>query len=200
MFIAALALATIAQDIDAGLGRVEITPTVSMPMYGYANRRCGPSSGTHDALQAKVLILRSGPTQVGIVTADLGSLVSLRLHQEAARRGIKPLLLAASHSHSTPAFIPPSVPAETGAAYQREVEDKILGALEQAQRSMFPARFGIGRGEIQAGYNRLLLGEDGRARALFNNPERLPLGPIDPEFMLLRIELSREAAGAPSAR
>jgi neutral ceramidase len=186
----------LAQEIDAGVARVDITPAVSMPMYGYANRKCGPSIGTHDALAAKVLILRAGDTQLGIVTADLGSLVSARLHQEAARRGIKPLLLAASHSHSTPAFIPPSVTAEQGAPYQREVEDKILGALDAAQKSLFPARLGVGRGQIQAGYNRLVKREDGRARALFDNLERLPLGPVDPEFMILRVD---DRAGNPKA-
>lgn len=191
-----LLAATLAQEIDAGLARVEITPAVSMPMYGYANRKCGPSNGVHDPLFAKVLILRSGDVQLGIVTADLGSLVSKRLHEEAARRGIRPLLLAASHSHSSPAFIPPSVTAEQGAPYQREVEDKILGALERAQKAMFPALFGVGRGEIQAGYNRLVRREDGRARALFDNLERLPLGPIDPEFMVLRVD---DRAGNPRA-
>ena len=191
-----LLLVFLTQELDAGLARVEITPTVSMPMYGYANRKCGPSAGTHDPLFAKVLILRSGTAQLGIVTADLGSLVSARLHAEAAKLGIRPLLLAASHSHSSPAFIPPSVTAEQGAPYQREVEDKILGALREAQRSMFPARFGVGRGEIQAGYNRLLLRDVGRARALFDNLERVPLGPIDPEFMVLRVD---DRAGNPKA-
>lgn len=191
-----LASAALAQELEAGLAKVEITPSVSMPMYGYANRKCGPSNGTHDPLFAKVLVLRDGPSMLGIVTADLGSLVSPRLHEEAGRRGIRPLLLAASHSHSTPAFLPPSVPTEQGAPYLREVEDKILAALDQARQSLFPARFGIGRGQIQAGYNRLLLREDGRARALFDNLERIPLGPVDPEFMILRVD---DRAGQPKA-
>ncbi len=187
-FLPLLALGSFAQEIDAGLARVEITPSGSMPMYGYANRKCGPSTGVHDPLFAKVLILRGGGVQLGIVTADLGSLVSARLHEEAERLGIKPLLLAASHSHSTPAFIPPSVSAEQGAPYRREVEDKILGALKQARQSMFPARFGVGSGKIQAGYNRLVKRDDGRARALFDNLERIPLTPVDPEFMILRVD------------
>ena len=34
----------------------------------------------------------------------------------------------------------------------------------------------------------MLLRDDGRARALFDNPERIPYGPVDPEFTLLRVE------------
>src|SRR2546422_264415 len=37
---------------------------------------------------------------------------------------------------------------------------------------MFPARLGIGRGSAQLGYNRLLLRDDGRARAVFDNLDR----------------------------
>src|SRR4030095_10989931 len=72
--------------------------------------------------------------------------------------------------------------------YLTELEGKIFGAIEQASRSMFPARLGVGKGSLQAGYNRLLLREDGRARAVFDNLERIPYGPVDPEIVLLRVE------------
>ncbi len=75
-----------------------------------------------------------------------------------------------------------------GLAYLAEIERKIYGAIEDASRSMFPARLSLARGSIQLGYNRLLLRDDGRARALFDNLERVPYGPVDPEFVLLRIE------------
>jgi neutral ceramidase len=46
----------------------------------------------------------------------------------------------------------------------------------------------VGRGSLQLGYNRLLLRDDGRSRALFDNLERIPYGPVDPEYMVLRLE------------
>lgn len=61
---------------------------------------------------------------------------------------------------------------------------------------MFPARLSVGRGSLQLGYNRLLVGDDGRARALFNNLERIPYGPVDPEYTLLRVEELTGAARA----
>jgi neutral ceramidase len=190
-----LALATTAQaavDLKAGVARVEITPSTFMQMYGYANRKCGPANGTHDPLFAKALVLQAGDTRMAIVTTDLGSLVSENLVREVrSKLDIPVVLLSASHTHSAPAFLPyGSAPVSNAEAdaYLAELERRIFGAVEQASRTMFPARLGIAKGSLQLGYNRLLLRDDGRSRALFDNLERIPYGPVDPEFVLLRVE------------
>ncbi len=172
-----------------------------MAMYGYANRKCGPATGTHDPLFAKALVLEAGGSRLAIVTLDLGSIVAADLVREVrSQLGIQTVLLAASHTHSAPAFL---APAGTGAGlppggekspYLVELEGKVLGVIRQAAASMFPARLGMGRGSIQLGYNRLLLRDDGRQRALFDNLQRVPYGPVDPEFTLLRVD---DAAGTP---
>ena len=181
-----------ARELKAGIARVEITPSSFMPMYGYANRKCGPANGTHDPLFAKVLVLEAGDSRIALVTADLGSLVSDTLRRDVASKlGIPVLLLAASHTHSAPAFLPfGSAPAtsDEARAYLVDLERKIFGAIEAATRSMFPARLGVGKGSLQLGYNRLLLRDDGRARAVFDNLDRVPYGPVDPEIVLLRVE------------
>jgi hypothetical protein len=163
-----------------------------MDMYGYANRRCGQSSGTHDPLFAKALVLQAGESRIAIVTLDVGSMISDNLRRDvAAKLNIPLLLLAASHTHSAPAFLPyGSAPAAGPAAqaYLAELEQKVFSAVEQASKSMFDARLGIARGSLQLGYNRLLVRDDGRARALFDNLDRVPYGPIDPEVVLLRID------------
>jgi hypothetical protein len=186
--------------LTAGAARVDITPAVSMPMYGYENRKCGPSIGTHDPLFAKALVLEDGGGRVAIVTLDLGSIVSERLKNEVRTKlNIPVLLLSASHSHSTPAFLPyGSAPVRdgSGAAYQAELERKIFNAVAQASNSMFPAKLAVDRGSIQLGYNRLIPQSDGRSRVAYRNPERIPYGPVDPEFMLLRVD---DAGGRPRA-
>ena len=191
-----LTLRLCAADLEAGLAKVDITPSSFGPMYGYANRKCGPANGTHDPLFARALVLAAGSSRLAIVTLDLGSIVSADLGREVSGKlGIPVLLLAASHTHSGPAFLPSqaNAPGITPASfeaspYQVELERKIFKAVEQAVSSMFSARLGIGHGSLQLGYNRLLLRDDGRARALFDNLERIPYGPVDPEFTLLRIE------------
>jgi hypothetical protein len=195
ILFAVLALPPSAQpaaELKAGVARVEITPSTLMRMYGYANRKCGPANGTHDPLFAKALVLESGGTKVALVTTDLGSLVSEDLRRDVASKlGIQHLLLSASHTHSAPAFLPfGSAPAsdDESKAYLAEIERKIFGAVEQASRSMFAARLGIARGSLQLGYNRLLLREDGRSRAVFDNLDRIPYGPVDPELVLLEVQ------------
>ena len=185
-------------QLRAGIARVDITPSTLMPpstvmsMYGYANRKCGTANGTHDPLMAKALVLEVGESRLAIVTLDLGSIVSQNLQREVeSKLKIPVLLLAASHTHSAPSFLPyGSSPASdaTATGYLAALEANVFKAVEEAARSMFPARLSIGRGSIQLGYNRLLLRDDGRARALFNNLERVPYGPVDPEFVLLRVD------------
>jgi neutral ceramidase len=184
--------------LEAGVARVEITPGSFLPMYGYANRQCGPANGTHDPLFAKALVLAAGDAKVAIVSLDVGNLVSEALPREVARKlGIPLLLLAASHTHSAPAFLTADDEENLpGTAYFRELEGKIFEAARQASQSMFPARLSLGRGSVPLSYNRLVLRDDGRARANFSNPDRVPYGPVDPKFMLLRVEDETGAARA----
>lgn len=199
----AIALATAAYaepTLKAGVARVEITPSAFMPMYGYANRSCGPANGTHDPLFAKVVVLEAGGSRLAIVTLDAGMMMSENLRREVASKlNIPVLLLAASHTHSGPYFLDDDgarTNDATANAYISTLEGKVFHAIEEAANTMFPARLGVARGSLQLGYNRLLLRDDGRARALFENPERVPYGPTDPEFVLLRVD---DAAGSPRA-
>lgn len=195
LILVLLAVPALAQEatLRAGLARADITPSALGPMYGYSNRRCGPANGTHDPLYAKALVLEAGGSRMAIVTLDLGSIASDTLFDRAAKElGIPLLLLAASHTHSAPAFLSRG----ERSPYQTEVEEKIFAAIKQASQKMFDARLAVGRGSMQLGYNRLLLRDDGRARAVFDNLDRIPYGPVDPEFTLLRVE---DAQGSPRA-
>lgn len=199
-FLVAGLLATAAlpaQDLMAGLARIEITPAEFGPMYGYRNRKCGPATGVHDALYAKALVLEAGGSRMAIVTMDLGSITSERIFARAkAELNLPVVLLAPSHTHSAPAFLAASLGSERPSAYLAEVEEKIVRVLREASAVMAPARLSLARGSIRLGYNRLLLREDGRARALFDNLDRVPHGPVDPEFVLLQVAAPD---GAPKA-
>jgi hypothetical protein len=186
-----------AQELLAGVARIEITPSFNGPMYGYANRKCGPSTGTHDPLFAKAVVLQAGASKVALVTMDLGSITSRTLFRRVQDElGIPVLLLSASHTHSAAAFLPgASAPAEPS-PYIAELEAKLFEVVKQAAALLAPARLTTGRGSIQLGYNRLLLRDDGRARAVFDNLDRIPYGPVDPEVLLLGVEYP---AGQPRA-
>jgi hypothetical protein len=188
--IFAAAFPTRAQDValQAGIARVEITPSTMMRMAGYPNRTCTAATGKLDPLNAKALVLATGDQRVALVTVDLINMVSNRLRTEVASKlGIPVLLLASSHTHSGPSF-GRSSQAEAASPYVTELEDKIFAAIQEASRKMFPARLSVGRGSLQIGYNRLIPGPDGRAQVLHFNRDAIPYGPVDPEYMLLRVE------------
>jgi neutral ceramidase len=197
IWVLLLSAAAQAEDLPlrAGVARVDITPATLMPMYGYNNRKCGPANGTHDPLYAKALVLATGDSSLAIVTLDLGSVVAETLRRDVADKlHIPVLLLAASHTHSGPQYL--SGAGSDAPSYLAEMEKKVFGAVRDAAANTFPARLGVGRGSLQLGYNRLLRRDDGRSRALFDNLERIPYGPLDPEFTLLRVE---DAGGNPRA-
>ncbi len=185
------------QELLAGVARIEITPSTNGPMFGYANRKCGLSTAVHDPLYAKALVLQAGEQRVAIVTLDLGSITSEVLFRRAADElKIPVLLLSLSHTHSGPAFMASSLGPKETSTYLAELEGKVFEVVKLALESMSPARLAVGRGSIQLGYNRLLVREDGRARAVFDNLDRVPYGPVDPDVMLLQVE---EPDGKPRA-
>ncbi|HSB15319.1 MAG TPA: neutral/alkaline non-lysosomal ceramidase N-terminal domain-containing protein [Bryobacteraceae bacterium] len=200
LFTAAALLPAAAAPFEAGVARVEITPSTLLPMYGYGNRK-GPAVGYHDPLHAKALVLAAGSDRVAIVTLDIGMFYSERLRRRVTDElGIPVLILASSHTHSGPSFIKNREdapdPSSEQQAYLKELEEKLFGIVKEASANMFPARIGLARGALRAGYNRLVLREDGRARANFDNREHVAYGPVDPEFVLLKIEDISGAARA----
>lgn len=189
LLICAAALPAAAQDLLAGVARIEITPSSNGPMFGYANRKCGESTAVHDPLFAKALVLQAGSQRAAIVTLDLGSISSDIIFKRVADElNIPVLVLSLSHTHSGPAFMAYSLGAKEPSPYLKELEGKIFDVVKRASESMAPARLSVGHGSIQLGYNRLLLRDDGRSRALFDNLDRVPYGPVDPEVGLIRIE------------
>lgn len=188
LFLIGTTLGAQEPPLRAGLARVDITPSTFGPMYGYTNRRCGPANAVHDRLYAKVLYLDAGPARMAIVTMDLGSMEAPNLFRKVTDElHIPLLLLAPSHTHSAPRFLPPLRSSEEPSPYLDELEQKLFDAIREAMREPFEARLSVARGSSQLGYNRLLLREDGRARAVFDNLDRIPYGPVDPEIVLLQV-------------
>jgi hypothetical protein len=115
-------------ELQAGLARVEITPSSPTTLAGYGSRKC-TAAGTHGPLFAKVLVLATGQTRLAIVTVDLLSYNSQSLRADVADKlGIPVLLLAASHSHSGPELRS----LGTGTPYAAELNRKVFAAIREA--------------------------------------------------------------------
>jgi hypothetical protein len=150
-----------ADELRAGVARVEITPPVGYPMGGYAARQ-GPSTGVHDPLHATVLLLQSEALRVAIVSCDLRSFPSERVIRLARERRLADhVLLAVTHNHSGPMTWENQSWPKPDQSWFSQTEDKILRAIEEASKQMFPTRIAAGEGEIHLGHNRRRLEANG---------------------------------------
>ena len=76
------------------------------------------------------------------------------------------------------------------------VEQRVLGAVKEAQQQLFHARFAAGEGSIVLGYNRLVRQEGGFALTHFENPDLTPFGPVDPTVGVIRVSDDQDVVRA----
>jgi hypothetical protein len=187
-----------AASLRAGIAKADITPPLGILMWGYGGRK-SPATGTLDPLEARVLVLDDGHARIALVAVDLGRAFgpSSQAHlEEAARRSsaVSAVLVAASHTHSGPVIMDSY--AEGPPAWESAAIDKILKAIDQAASSLVDARIGVGRGSCFIGYNRLVVGPNGKVKWLGSNPTEIPTSPVDPTVTVVRLD---RADGTPLA-
>ncbi len=174
--------------LRAGVAKVDITPPVGVPMWGYTLR---DSTGTLDPLYARVLVLEVGEKRMAIVALDLGRCFghdSLERVRAAVRQssGITYVLAAASHTHSGPVVqdaYPNGVPAWVAA-----VLDRIAKAIDDAHQHAVAVRIGTGYGVAYIGSNRHRANPDGTVTWFEHNPTQIPTAPVDPTVAVLRVD------------
>ena len=157
--------------IEAGFGRVEITPDhVGFQMLGYGNRE-GLSAGIHDPLCAQALVLRQGEDAWALCAVDVlavnAEVVADIRQQVSHSTGLMPqaIMIAAIHTHSAPS------PLDKG-NWEHPFAALVTDAIIQAWDTLRPAQLGVGAG--------FLYGYSINRRWL----ER----PIDPGVGVLRVE------------
>ena len=165
-------------NLQAGVGRQKITPKIGTPLYGYFDR-LGPSTGVHDDLWARALVLDDGDTQIALCSVELcvfrAREVALVRQAVAERCALLPenIFLFATHSHAAPSGHNPN-------HWHRPLTDLIADAIVQAYESRQPACIGIGAG--------FLFGHNINRRWLDR--------PADPALGVVRVE---KANGEPLA-
>src|SRR4051794_28878053 len=96
--------ATRGQELQAGVDVVDITPPVGLRMSGYFNERL--STGTHDPLHAKALVLIQGDAKAAFVACDLIGIpapIAKKARELAAKRTGIPaehIVIHGTHSHT----------------------------------------------------------------------------------------------------
>jgi len=209
-----------AEPLQAGVAVVDITPPVPYRMSGYFSERV--STGTHDPLLAKALVLRQGDRQAAIVFCDLIGIapdVSADARQKAAAKTGIPaehIVVHGTHSHTGPLYWGAlrdhfhqraseragSDPYET-VDYPTQLADRIVAAITDAQRALVPVTLAAGEADQRGlSFNRRFHMKDGTVR--FNpgklNPDIVrPCGPIDPEVGLVLLRPADRPKAPPLA-
>lgn len=188
-----MAILPVRASLKAGVAKVDITPPVGQPMWGYA-ARLSPATGTLDPLFARVLVLEVGEKRLALVALDLGrpfgpaSLARLR-ENVGKSSGISSVLVVASHTHSGPVIKDEYPPGQTP-AWESIALERIAKAIDEAHAQTAEARLGTGYGLAYIGYNRLRTNSDGTMSWFNRNPTRIPTSPVDPTVSVLRVDTS----------
>lgn len=148
--------------LKAGTSKVCISPPVGVPLAGFAARH-ETSTGIHDDLFARALVLETAETAMAFVSVDLLALPSefIRQVREAihASTGLQPdsVMIASTHTHAGPVtirtFFNPDESVDRN--YMNTLAQAIVEAVTVAWRDRFPARVGVGAGHVEGvGVNR----------------------------------------------
>jgi neutral ceramidase len=193
---------------QAGVARVDTTPTKPVRMAGYASRT-SPSQGVAHPLAAKALALADARDhKVVFVTCDIisfdWSFTNRVTERVKARYGLprEDVVLFASHNHAGPEPIeprsgnstevnnPPGESLENNVEYTIDLENKIVDLIGEALGKLQPASLSYGIGRAHFALNRrepvahgIKLGKN-------------PAGPTDESVPILQVQ---SASGKPLA-
>jgi neutral ceramidase len=209
-----------AAEFQAGFAVLDITPPVGWRRAGSYTELV--STGVHDPLLAKAMVLSQGNTTVAVVGNDLCSvpreLTDRARRQASAKTGIPAanIVITATHTHGGPEYYGPlrnflharatkenagTDPCEP-IDYQALLVERWTEVIVKAQAARKAATLSVVVPQ-QPGiaFNRRFLMKDGSTGW---NPGKLntnvfrPLGPTDPDLpcVLVRDEISRRALGS----
>ncbi|HOK90048.1 MAG TPA: neutral/alkaline non-lysosomal ceramidase N-terminal domain-containing protein [Candidatus Hydrogenedentes bacterium] len=175
-------------SLEAGAGRVDITPPMPCPLNGYGARMGRDSEGTHDPIWARALYLDDGTTRLFLVSIDHVAITpELRDRvMELAPDVVPPehVLIAATHTHNGPGGTTRLMPFRlVSGRYMPEVVEHSAQGIARAMQEAYDNRV------------RAALGWTVVEQSLTRN-RRYANGPVDP---LMGVILVEDADGAPIA-
>ena len=146
--------------LRAGWAVREITPKPGYPMAGYGSRANGKrSTGVREPLFVKALALNDGTDTVVIIGSDLLQTLPNLLEKVEARvsKSVsltnRNIMYTSSHTHCGPGGLAPGFAAkmsygEYDAAYVQLLADRFSKAIEEAVKTMAPARLAHGSVDV----------------------------------------------------
>lgn len=157
------------RTVRAGVATFDITPAGPVAMSGFI-ARTDPSSGVHDQLSVRALVV----DRTALVTVDV-----VGLHEDLCARvraAVQPwvdhAVIHATHTHSGPVSMPGRLGTEADREWLARVEADCVAAVRSAAESREPANIAAGYGaDPNIGHNR-----------------RRSDGPVDHALPVIRLE------------
>lgn len=133
---------------QAGSAEADITPDVSIPLVGPER-----STGVHDPLSAKALVLSDAAATIGIVSADILYFpydMARKVREEAISEGFDDVILTATHTHTAPCLESYSTKMITSGSdaisddYIAELRESVVESLREANDNKTSATMWVG--------------------------------------------------------
>ncbi|MDF1860526.1 MAG: hypothetical protein P1U87_09945 [Verrucomicrobiales bacterium] len=203
LFVSPLA----ASDFQAGSALEDITPPLGVPLDGAISQN-GPVVEIHDPPHVRAVAFSDGRETVVLATVD-NTMISGSIFDRAKERIKKEtgipgshIILAATHTHSTPRGMVGLVDDSAFDAYLDSLPAAIAKAVINATKNLQPAQIGwAGLSAPEHVHNRRWhvepsaqiknpFGEGGEVVRMNPGREGLikPAGPVDPELTLLSVQ------------
>ena len=195
----------VASGLLAGVARANINPPVGIAHMNWGSATHIESIGLDPAgMTATAIVLSDGDDRVSIVSIDHVSAAPFRgaVSRAAKATGINPdnIILNASHTHASPAVDIRKGPVgidlnpyvDEVERHFSVVEDKIVGAIVEANKNLVAAHMYGGRGRGTININRRFRAREGNQPAVGRNPDEF----VDDELVVYRID---NAEGKPLA-
>jgi neutral ceramidase len=154
-----------AQHFKVGFSKQDVTPTKATPMWGYGARHAALSVGIRDPLYAKAVVIDVGEDKLAIVGLDLGrsptEAMMVRIREAIkVTSGIELIMISGSHTHHGPVIELLDEPGkgqgvfDDAVAYSKELEEKIIVAINSAAANVQDAKIGWGSKSVAMNRNR----------------------------------------------
>jgi len=158
-------------QVQAGWGKLNITPEVALPLAGFGDRRGARSTGVKDSVYLRCLWLENENHTAIVLSGDL-LIFPPEVHQqlmsylEEHGYTYDNLYVSASHTHSSfGSWAPGLVGQLIIGDYSKEVSqtlfDQIVSVIEIAQDNLQPADISYSRSGIRNLFNNRIVGDDG---------------------------------------
>lgn len=182
-------------SFKAGFARVNITPPIGIPIWGYYVDRF--ADGVLDELEANAVAFSCKGVSVLLITIDHCGLVKEILDKikekisEKTNLPINAIFIHSTHTHNGPETLPSSTNPLV-VEYRKSLCKKVVDVARFALEDMKPSRLGfaIGKAENIAFIRRYRM-KDGTVKTNpgVNNPDILsPIGQVDERVNVVRID------------